>query len=87
LTYKFFNKGVIKWHTWWLQESWWNQRQFAGSLGDTAWVTFVAMACFFAAGGKNMGFVKNGLANLPGVLWAMLIFFLVWVLSSLVQCL
>ncbi len=51
--------------------------QFAGNLHVVAWVTFIAMACFFAAGGKNMGFAKNALANLSGVLWAMLIFFLV----------
>ncbi|MCE1252286.1 MAG: DUF1097 domain-containing protein [Anaerolineae bacterium] len=48
--------------------------QFAGSFNVVAWVCFVAMACFFAAGGKNSGFLKNVPANLSGVLWAMMIF-------------
>jgi len=38
------------------------------------WVAFLGEATFFAAGGKNKGFVKGLASNLAGVFWAYVIF-------------
>jgi len=38
------------------------------------WVAFLGEATFFAAGGKNKGFVKGLASNLAGVFWGYVIF-------------
>lgn len=51
--------------------------QFGASLGILAWVSIAAWACYYAAGGKKEGFLKTLPANLSGVLWGVIILFLV----------
>jgi len=48
--------------------------QYAAVMNVVSWISFVSMASFYAAGGKNEGFIKGGAANLSGVFWAMFIF-------------
>ncbi|UYO62580.1 DUF1097 domain-containing protein [Acetobacterium wieringae] len=54
----------------------------AGVLPVIVWVAFAGEATFFAAGGKNMGFVKGLASNLAGVFWAAVIFFIVGAWAS-----
>lgn len=48
--------------------------QYAVALKLALWIFFVAMASFYAAGGKNDGFIKSIATNLAGVVWGLIIF-------------
>ncbi len=54
----------------------------AAVLPVIVWVSFAGEASFFAAGGKNMGFVKGLASNLAGVFWGYVIFFIVGAWAS-----
>lgn len=54
----------------------------AAVLPVIVWVAFAGEASFFAAGGKNLGFVKGLASNLAGVFWAYFIFFIVGAWAS-----
>lgn len=55
--------------------------QYATALKLVLWIFFVAMASFYAAGGKNDGFIKSSVTNLAGVVWGAIIFQLLGVFS------
>lgn len=50
--------------------------QFSGPAGLITWVAFVSWACFFAAGGKKDGLIKVAASNVSGVVWGLIIVFL-----------
>jgi hypothetical protein len=50
--------------------------QFSGAAGLVTWVAFVSWACFFAAGGKKEGLIKVVASNISGVVWGLIIVFL-----------
>ena len=50
--------------------------QFSGPAGLITWVAFVSWACFFAVGGKKEGLLKVVASNASGVVWGLIIVFL-----------
>lgn len=50
--------------------------QFSGAAGLVTWVAFLSWACFFAVGGKKEGLLKVVASNMSGVVWGLIIVFL-----------
>lgn len=48
--------------------------QYAAAIKVVSWVSFIGIASFYGAGGKEEGVVKSTLANLSGVVWGVIIF-------------